>query len=121
MADITVEFVESDSVTVDFVESDSVTVAFDGSATVIAHAATHLPGAGDDLIGKTWGGLAVIWTEEPTLEASITGGDVYKYTYGTTIYYRFVPDPYDSTEDKFYSSFSNPTLSGLIATRGASI
>jgi len=117
---VEVQFVE-ENVNVDFVESDSVTVNFDGPATITPHAATHMPGAGDDLIGITWGGLVAIWTAEPTLEASITGGDVYKYTYGSTIYYRFVPDTYDSTEDKFYTTFSNPTLSGLVATRGASL
>jgi len=48
-------------------------------------------------------------------------GDVLKYTYGATEYYRFIPDPYDSTEDKFYTTFSDPTLSGLVATRGVAV
>jgi hypothetical protein len=75
----------------------------------------------DRLDTKSWDWLVASWTAEPTLNAAITGGEVYDYTYGGTTYYRFVPDPYDPTEDKFYSAFSNPTLSGLVATRGQSI
>ena len=47
--------------------------------------------------------------------------EVFDYVYGSTTYYRFIPDPYDSTEDKFYSYFSTPIISGVIATRGVAI
>jgi hypothetical protein len=77
---------------------------------------------GSDVTRLKWVDLVTTWTSEPTEEAYSGGdGQVFSYTYGTTTYYRFVPSTYDSTEDKFYSSYSNPTLSGLVATRGNSI
>jgi hypothetical protein len=77
---------------------------------------------GSDVTRLKWADLVTTWTSEPTEEAYSGGdGQVFSYTYGTTAYYRFVPSTYDSTEDKFYSSYSNPTLSGLVATRGNSI
>lgn len=68
--------------------------------------------------GADWTYYATTWSVEPTLNTSITGGDVYDYTLDGTTRYRFVPTVYDATEDAFYSTFSNPTLSGLIVTRG---
>jgi hypothetical protein len=119
--DVGVDFVSDGNVSVEFVSDGVIAVDFDTPATLINHAFTHLPGGPDDLIGKTWGGLVTIWTEEPTLEATIAAGDVYKYTYGSTVYYRLVPDPYDSTIDAFYTTFDDPTLSGLVATRGRAL
>ncbi len=68
--------------------------------------------------GIDWTYYATTWTAEPTLNASITGGDVYDYTLDGVTRYRFVPTTYDATQDAFYTSFSNPTLSGLIVARG---
>ena len=77
---------------------------------------------GGDTYNTSWTKLATQWTEEPVSVAYSGGdGEVLEYTYGTTKYYRFIPTIYDSNEDKFYSSYSNPTLSGLIATRGVTI
>lgn len=70
------------------------------------------------VISGTWSYLATTWSLAPTLNASITGGDVYNYTLNGVTRYRFVPTTYDATQDAFYSEFSNPTLSGLIVTRG---
>ena len=71
---------------------------------------------------ESWTKLATQWTAEPVSVAYSGGdGDVLEYTYGTTKYYRFIPSIYDSNEDKFYSTYSNPTLSDLIATRGLTI
>ncbi len=69
-------------------------------------------------LGESWPGLVDSWTEEPTLNAAIAGGEVYNYVYGAVTYYRFVPDPYVAEDDAFYASFANPVLSGLIARRG---
>ena len=70
----------------------------------------------------TWTQLVSTWTTEP-LEQAYSGGDgqVYAYTYGSQVYNRFVPSSYNSTQDAFYTTFSNPTLSGLVAVRGVSL
>lgn len=65
-----------------------------------------------------WEYLATNWTTEPTLNTSITGGDVYNYTLNGTTRYRFVPSTYDATQDAFYKSFDGTTLSELIIARG---
>lgn len=65
-----------------------------------------------------WGFYAEHWSVEPTQIATITGGTVWEYTLDSVTRYRFVPDPYDPTGDAFYSTFTNPTLSGLLVTRG---
>jgi hypothetical protein len=68
---------------------------------------------------KTWISLVSEWTEEPVNEEySGTDGEVLKYTYGLTNYYRFIPNPYNSNNDGFYENYTNPTLSDLIITRG---
>jgi len=69
-----------------------------------------------------WIDLVTTWTTEPAAQ-SYSGGDgeVFAYVYGGTTYYRFVPTTYDSALDIFYTTFSDPTLSGVVATRGASI
>ena len=70
-----------------------------------------------------WADLVITWTATPVLNKAITGGEVFTYTYGTTDRFRFVPSPYDSTLDGFYSTFDSgtDTLSGLLATRGQAI
>ena len=76
----------------------------------------------DEVERLKWIDLVTSWTVEPSSVAYSGGdGEVLEYTYGTTKYYRFIPSTYDSNEDKFYSTYSNPTLSGLIATRGVTI
>lgn len=67
---------------------------------------------------NTWSYYAMNWSVEPSLNSSITGGDVYDYTLDGTTRYRFVPTTYDPTQDAFYSNFSGGTLSGLIVSRG---
>lgn len=67
---------------------------------------------------QNWTHYATSWTTPPTFVETITGGSVYSYVQGASTRYRFVPNPYDANEDAFYSSFSSPTLSGLLATRG---
>lgn len=65
----------------------------------------------------TWIDYAAGFSAVPTFVESITGGDVYQYTYGSTTLYRFV----GTTEDSFYRNFSSPTLSDLVVSRGLSI
>jgi hypothetical protein len=77
----------------------------------------------EETISKSWSSLVNIWTTEPTFNINISGsGDVYDYVYDTTTYYRLVPEPYDSTQDTFYSNFNGTdTLTGVVATRGQGI
>lgn len=65
-----------------------------------------------------WAFLAINWDSSPVVNASITGGVVWTYIYNSVTRYRFVPTTYDASEDAFYTTFSSPTLSGLIVTRG---
>lgn len=67
---------------------------------------------------NTWMYYVTTWSSEPTFVETITGGDVYSYTLNGTTRYRFVPSTYDATQDAFYTTFSTPTLSGLIVARG---
>jgi len=78
--------------------------------------------ASTDTTRLKWVDLVTTWTTEPTAQ-TYTGGDgeVFAYVYGGTTYYRFVPTTYDSTLDIFYTTFSDPTLSGVVATRGITI
>jgi hypothetical protein len=71
---------------------------------------------------KTWVTLINTWTAAP-VSVSYSGGDgkVLEYTYGSTKYYRFIPTTYSSTTDAFYTTYANPTLSGLLAVRGVAI
>lgn len=69
-------------------------------------------------ISAGWDYYAVNWSLEPTSLGLITGGEVFSYTLGATTRYRFVPTVYDATQDAFYTTFSSPTLSGLIVARG---
>ena len=45
-------------------------------------------------------------------------GKVFKYTFGTSITYRFVPTTYSFTLDAFYEIYENGNLSNLIVKRG---
>ena len=66
----------------------------------------------------SWEYLVANWTETPTLNATITSGDVYNYNLDGTIRYRFVPSTYTPTQDAFYTNFDGTTLTGLITKRG---
>lgn len=68
--------------------------------------------------GATWDYYATNWSVAPTLNSSITGGDVYNYTLNGVTRYRFVPTTYDANQDAFYTTFSGGVLSGIIVTRG---
>jgi len=78
--------------------------------------------SGFDLLGsgdiRTWTDFVTQWSVAPTLVETQTGGQVWRYTKGSQVVYRFVPNPYTATEDKIYASFTTPTLSGLITSRG---
>jgi hypothetical protein len=69
--------------------------------------------------GADWTYYVTKWDTAPTLVATITGGSVYVYTLDGVTRYRFVPTTYSASQDAFYTSFSNPTLSGLITTRSS--
>jgi hypothetical protein len=67
---------------------------------------------------NTWSFYSTSWSVEPALVETIGAGDVYSYTLDGTTRYRLVPDPYDPTQDAFYTTFSGSVLAGLIVTRG---
>lgn len=54
----------------------------------------------------------------PTLIETIPEGDVYEYTYSNGTLYRLVAT---DGRDLFYSSFSSPTLSGLVSEKETTI
>jgi hypothetical protein len=68
-----------------------------------------------------WIRLASEWTAAPVFNSSIAGGDVYDYTYGSTVYYRLVPTTYDPSLDAFFDTFVGGVLSNEISNRGYSI
>lgn len=74
----------------------------------------------DASVSGKWFTLVTSWTTAPVQNATLPvgGGTVFDYTYGTTVYYRFVPDPYDPAEDKFYLNYVAGVLSAPIASRG---
>lgn len=135
--EITVEETPTISVTIEEPSAADVTVAIDQPAdltieipseTVIALEVTEPPAilveimeAGESSGVSGWVTLKDSWTVTPELIDTIAGGDVYQYAYGSTIYFRLVPSPYDSTLDQFFSTFTSPNLSGLLATRGTPI
>jgi hypothetical protein len=82
---------------------------------VLADITDYVGGGGGS---PTWEFYALTWSTTPTFVATIAAGDVYSYTLNSTTRYRLVPNPYDATDDAFYSTFVNPTLSGLIVARG---
>lgn len=87
-------------------------------ATEVAGLAEFVDGRLPPEEGLTWSFLATTWSAAPSLNDSITGGDVYDYTLSGTTRYRFVPSTYDATEDAFYETFEGGVLSDLIVTRG---
>jgi len=66
----------------------------------------------------SWEYLVANWSVIPTLNASITGGDVYNYELNGTLRYRFVPTTYTPTQDAFYTYFDGTSVTGLITKRG---
>ena len=83
-----------------------------------------MPGAdGSSDLTTVWFYLASSWTISPSINATepSLGGVVYDYTYGSTIYYRHVPSPYDPAEDAFYDTYSGGVLSNQIAVKGIAI
>lgn len=63
----------------------------------------------------TWTFLTVTWSTPPVFNSAIAGGSIYTYTLDGISRYRFVPSPYDPTEDAFYEDLG---LTTLIAKRG---
>jgi hypothetical protein len=73
--------------------------------------------------GSSWLTYVASTMGEPVLHPSQpASGSVYTYQYsdgigGTITLYRFVPDPYVYSNDRFYDSWDGTTLSGLRAVR----
>lgn len=72
---------------------------------------------GLDASTTTWIYYVSTWDIPPEFIENVTGGAVYRYTQDATIRYRFVPSPYVPSQDAFYSTYNNSTLSGLIISR----
>lgn len=68
----------------------------------------------------TWIDLVANWSDIPMFVVSLTGGDVWEYTYtGGDTLYRFIgSEPYS---DAFYRSFDGSTLSDLVLARGMTL
>ena len=67
---------------------------------------------------ENWVNLVNLWTTPPVLNTGLVDGDVYNYTNNSITRYRFIPNPYDSTQDTFYASFNGTNLTSPLATRG---
>lgn len=68
----------------------------------------------------TWIDLVANWSDIPMFVVSLTGGDVWEYTYtGGDVLYRFIgSEPYS---DAFYRTFDGSTLSDLVLARGMTL
>lgn len=65
-----------------------------------------------------WIDYATGFSSLPSLLETIAAGDVYEYTYSNGTLYRLVAT---DGSDKFFSSFSSPTLSGLVSEKAITI
>lgn len=65
----------------------------------------------------TWIGLVTQFDAIPSFNATITGGDVYTYTYQSITLYRFVPTPYTFADDAFYRVFDGVNVSNQVTAR----
>jgi len=66
---------------------------------------------------NTWIYYVSTWDNPPEFIEDISGGSVYRYTQDAIIRYRFVPSPYVPSQDAFYNTYNDSTLSGLIISR----
>lgn len=66
-----------------------------------------------------WSWFDYVLGKSSMLEIPITGGTVQELSYtGTTEKrYRFVPEPYDSSQDIIYKNFTNPTLTNPLRSK----
>ena len=68
---------------------------------------------------KRWGDYATNWSSAPVFEATISAGDVYRYSFSDGTLYRLIgSSPYS---DAFYSEFDGTSVSGLVVERGMSV
>jgi hypothetical protein len=70
-------------------------------------------------IPPTWIDYISQWDIEPILEATITGGNVYAYTWRGVTRYRFVPSTYAPSLDAVYGDFDGVDLTDLITRRNS--
>ena len=63
---------------------------------------------------ESWISLVSQWDVEPILIQSSSNGDIYQYQRTDFTYYRFVPNPYNASQDAFYSDIQ---LTQLITSR----
>jgi hypothetical protein len=88
------------------------------AASIAPRSATSNTAAVAEQIAQTWDGLVFNWSAQPTLVATLTGGQVWAYTLAGTTRYRMIPTPYVAAQDAFYSAFDGATLSNPIIARG---
>ena len=67
---------------------------------------------------NSWSHYLDHWDVEPIQISTTSSGTVFGYTLGGVTRYRLIPNPYDATQDAFYSDWDGTALSGLIITRG---
>lgn len=66
----------------------------------------------------TWINYVINWSAEPINLGAVTGGEKFQYTYPNGTLYRFVPSPYDPTQDALYT---DTDLTDLVISRGGDI
>lgn len=74
----------------------------------------NIPGGTAQL---SWADYTTNWQSEPAWVATIAQGEVYQYVYSNQVAYRLIPAT-SNDADSFYRSFSNNTLTTLLAKRG---
>lgn len=72
--------------------------------------------AESDSLGRMQFSLYLI-QGKPSTETAVTGGTVIKYDTDTETVYRFVPSPYDYSEDAFYTDFDGSNVTNIIVSR----
>jgi len=101
------------------VEPETSSIIFDSTDNILKYYnGTEWISSDGSNPSDTWEYLVYNWSSEPVLNATIAGGDVYDYELDGVTRYRFVPNPYDSTQDAFYSDFDGTNLTNLIVARG---
>lgn len=90
-----------------------------GANVTLTQAGQNIEIASTGGSGGGWIYYVTSWDSAPAVNKVITGGTVFNYILNATTRYRFVPEPYVSADDAFYSAFDSgtDTLSSLIISR----
>lgn len=66
---------------------------------------------------NSWLNLISSWDSPPVLINTTINGSIYSYTFNNITRYRLVPDPYNSLNDTFFTTYVSGVLSTPISSR----